>query len=101
MPEKIYLKTSYDKWGIKFYFDDMDSHYTLRFAWKPLLILEEMYNYLGWPWTIGEDDYDKEIAKDAGEYIEAFLTIMKDISKRWLSPIVVYKNKRNDLVSNK
>jgi hypothetical protein len=31
--------------------------------------------------------------QDAREYVEAFLTIMKDISSRGLSPLVVYQNK--------
>ncbi len=97
MPEKIYLKTSYDTWGIKFYFDDQDMHYTLRFAGNPILILEEMYNYLGWPGTFGKGDYDKDLAKEAIEYTETFLTLMRDISARWMSPLVVYKNKRKPL----
>ncbi len=90
MNNKIYPKTGQDDWGIKFFFDHLDTHYTIRLAGKPILLLEETYRYLWWE---GKFE-DKQIYKEAAETVEHFLTILQDISRRGKSPFVIYPNKK-------
>jgi len=94
MNNKIYPKTWQDDWGIKFFFDHLDTHYTMRFAGKPILFLEEMYKYLWW-W---DNKYEnKEVYQQAVEYTEDLLTVIHNISKRGLSPFVIYPNKKKQI----
>lgn len=41
--KKIYPRLIKDENGLKFHFDNGNSHYTLRFAGNPLLLLEYLY----------------------------------------------------------
>ena len=41
--EKFYPKIWVDKWGKKFSFHYWEKHFTMRFSWKPMIMLEKYF----------------------------------------------------------
>lgn len=96
MSRKIKTKVMVDD-TIKFVFNHNNTHYTIRFAWKPLYILEQLYINMWWedfqlvydmlkeqPHNVS--DKDKDIMKKAIDMTNTFLNCLYNIE----SPLVVY-----------
>ena len=82
---------------MKFFFNDNNRHYTLRFSWKPLLILEKAFYFLWWKdfnKVYNEKDFsnkeDVATLKEAIATTTETLEIIEQIFKDWLSPFVIY-----------
>lgn len=98
---KLYPKTLVDKSGIKFVFDSKYTHYTIRFAWKPLTIIEQLYIELWW-----EDFYTnykalkerKPIDESNKAKLEVAMkmvhTLLNAMNNSEAAPLVVYKHPR-------
>lgn len=106
---KIIPNTWQDEWWIKFHFNDNGKHYTIRFWWKPILLLEALYNKRWWKdfyhvynmcktqeWknkleTTDKNTYDLLVkcVHEVHELLWLFIDIDKNLSKCWL---VVYSN---------
>ena len=87
---------------MKFFFNDNDRHYTLRFSGNPLFILEKAFYKLWWK------DFNKvykdrnftdientNILKEAIATTEETLSIIESVFKDWMSPFVVYADDFN------
>ena len=104
---KLYPKTTKDNWWIKFYFDYLDKHYTIRFAWNPILLLEAKFKELWWKdfnWAYASakeksNHAEKNILLKAGSLVTDFLSTLEQIDKMWRSPFVVYIKNRNEFKS--
>lgn len=88
-----------DSGGIFFHFNSENNHYTIRFAWKPLLYLEYLYKKRGG--ENFEEEYKKLINKTSRnlllrqsvkDTIEMF-EVIKDINTNNKSFLVIYSNK--------
>lgn len=107
MDTKLYLKTTKDKWGIKFYFDYQDKHYTIRLAWNPILLLEARFIQLWWKdfnWAYESAKHktnhaEIQILTQAVNHINDFLSTMEHVNRMWKSPFVVYIKERNEFKS--
>lgn len=92
MTTKRYPKRKYDAGWMKFVFEDWDKEYTIRFSWKPLVVLEHVYTKLWWKDFM--DTYNKypmnkdEKMTTAIWYVNALLDMLSECE---LSPLVVYK----------
>jgi len=102
MRKKIYPKMTKDQWGMKFFFNDNGRHYTLRFAGRPLLILEKAFYVLWWKdfdKVYNQRDFsneeDLEILKETIATVEEMLTIVETVYKDWMSAFVVYADDFN------
>jgi len=97
MRKKIYPKMTKDRWWIKFFFNDNERHYTLRFAGKPLFYLEKAF-YRAWWKDFNkiynlrntEDENDVAALALAVSMTEEALAIIEDIYKDWMSAFVIY-----------
>ena len=111
MDMKLYPKTSRDDGGIKFYFDHQELHFTIRPAWKPMLILEAKFKELGgknfkeayettkdWKWW-QKHHPEASILKEAVDKVNEFLTTLDTVSQMGKSPFVVYIKSRNEFKS--
>jgi len=102
MRKKIYPKMAKDQWGMKFFFNDNDRHYTLRFAGRPLLILEKTF-YVLWGKDFGKvynqrnftNMEDVTVLKEAITVVEQMLTIIESVHKDWMSAFVLYADDFN------
>lgn len=101
---KLYPKTSQDAGGIKFYFDHQDKHYTIRPAWRPILLLEAKFKSLGWKdfaWAY-ESAQQKQphaetaLLSKAAEHVKDILNTMALVWEMGKSPFVVYIKERNE-----
>lgn len=98
---KIYPKTLVDKSWIKFVFDSKYTHYTIRFAWKPLTIIEQLYIELGWE-NFFENYKALKNRKKIDESNKAKLevamkmvnTLLHAMNNSDAAPLVVYKHPR-------
>jgi len=101
MRKKIYPKVDKDT-AIKFWFNDNERHYTIRFAWNPLFIIEFLYNDLGWKDFMATyrkvehndlenlDKTDMDILAQAISLSRKFLSTLEAIGEANKSPLVVY-----------
>lgn len=103
LSEKIYPKLIPDESGIKFLFNHENTHYTMRFSWKPLFIIEQYY-YKLWgtckdfislydkirDWDISVDPEEEYIVQQAVAKSREFFNILLDISNRGKSPFIIY-----------
>lgn len=101
---KLYPKASKDESGIKFFFDHGWFHYTLRFAWNPIMLLEFLYKK---KWL---DDFYKVydelkqgkvsdhglILKQCAKEVQEHLELLEYISDNKKSPYVIYVKEFND-----
>lgn len=104
MDTKLYPKTTKDSWGIKFFFDYGDKHYTIRLSGKPILLLEAKFKQLWWKdffWVYNNaknriTHAESDILKKAIILTEDFLSTLEYVNKMWRSPFVVYIKKINN-----
>ncbi len=104
MDMKLYPKTSKDAGWIKFYFDYQDKHYTIRPAWKPILMLEAKFGLL---WgkdfkgayeaaTNKTNHAESNILIRAALFTTELLETFEAVSKMGRSPFVIYIKSRNE-----
>lgn len=106
---KLYPKMGKDDWWIKFYFDHQDKHYTIRFAWNPIMLLEFMYNKLWWEnFTtvyrsakagIPISKKDAKLLSDCSKSVNEFLELFQYIDENKKSAFVVYISDFNNFKS--
>lgn len=99
MKTKIYPRVSVDT-AIKFVFDDEWRHYTIRLAWQPLFLTEQLYKDFWWTTFLEsyskyldsslDDEKEIEMIKQAIKLTKTFTDAMARIWDRWRSPIVIY-----------
>jgi hypothetical protein len=89
-----------EKW-VCFYFDHWDKHYTIRFRWNPMLVLEYMYKKRSWKndfkvvykkaknW---EPDEGHKILRKCTQDITELLEVFDAMAEDDESPLVVYAN---------
>ena len=94
---------------MKFFFNDNDRHYTLRFAGKPLFLLEKAF-YVLWGKDFNKvytqrdftNEADLEALKKAIAKVEDTLTIIEEIYKEGMSAFVIYADDfKKDMSQNK
>lgn len=96
MSTKIKPVRKYDRWGLKFVFDYEWKQFTFRLAWKPLLVLEDIYHKLWWKNFM--DTYkwfpknNNDTMKTAIWYTKTMLNMLSTCSKE---PFVVYVKDQN------
>lgn len=101
---KIYPEVKTEQW-LAFYFSHRGNSYLIKLAWKPMFIIEELYNQLWWenflekyklaktnPELLSKDDSDK--LKTAIEWAKTICNLFAAIGERGKSPFVVYINKK-------
>lgn len=101
--KKLYPKFSSDAWGMKFFFDDNDTHYTIRFAGNPIILLESLYTMKGGRNFMLEYSRAKDgqpldnepLMRSCVEKIDEFMQIIEHTYQSNLSPFVVYVNSLN------
>ena len=76
---KIYPKVTSDDSGPKFHFNCDSKHFTIRFSWNPLLMLQHLTK------IVGSEEDAIHILSVMGE---AFYSI----ADAWKSPFVIYVN---------
>ena len=105
--QKIYPRLSKDK-SIKFVFFDNWRKYTIRFSGNPIFLLEYIYKRKWWnnfllnydlirnhhSWQVSLEN--KRIMKEAVELSDYFLTVLDDMGKDWIAPLVVYIDNERD-----
>ena len=96
--KKIYPKVKTEK-GLAFLFKDWNKSYLIKFAWNPMLLIEQIYIDMGWENFMENYKLAKEwkLEWDALELMQASVDSAKLICKffkniwdRKKSPFVVY-----------
>lgn len=75
---KLYPKTFFDQSWVKWALDIGKEHATIRFAWRPLFILEQAMKMY----------WDKE----GTDLVRNFFKVLNSLAEEWKSPLVVYLN---------
>lgn len=100
--QKIHPNLVTDESGLKFLFNFDGSHFTMRFSWKPLYIIEEWYRMLGGRVTNFPALYDRirtwedvapsdlMLVKQAVDKSTEFLTVLQRIGNKNISPFTIY-----------
>lgn len=96
--KKIYPRVKTEKW-LAFLFKDWNKSYLIKFAWNPMLLIEQIYIDMGWEnfmsnyklakqwkleWT------DLELMQSAVDTAKLICNFFKNIWDRKKSPFVVY-----------
>lgn len=100
---KIYPKLSTDDNGIKYFFDHNNTHYTIRFAGKPMIILEYLYIQKWWEDFVNEYENAKNgilwehttLLRQCIKETQNFIDMLQLINNNKLSPFVIYINTFN------
>ncbi len=103
-PVRKYFRCSVDESGPKFFCNHENKHYTIRFAGRPMLILEHFYVKTGGSreefmevYNLARERKDvsgypgaKERLKEAAEMADVVVSALKDVALSGKSPIVMY-----------
>ena len=110
MKEKFYPKISVDRTWIKFLFRHSDKHFTMRFSWRPMILMEKYFILFWWEkedfmtiWNLAtqKEEIPEElkvslpILKKAMSRINELLDVFELCDKDSKSPFVIYKNDFN------
>jgi len=108
--EKLYPKIYEDKWWKKFTFQYWDKHFTLRFSWKPMILLEKFFIYFWWNkkdfsflWKVAiweelkewANKNDLELLKKSMNRMDEFFKVLDICKEDNKSPFVIYVNDFN------
>jgi hypothetical protein len=97
--KKIYPKVKTEK-GLAFLFRNNGKSYLIKFAWNPMLLIEQAYIEMGWEnfrenyklakeWKL-QDKEIKETLEDAVSCAKTICRMIQNISDRGKAPLVVY-----------
>ena len=110
MSNKIYPKIGQDNSGKKFFFSSNNKHYTIRFSWKPMILIEKYFVYFWWTKEIFLELYNWLTSKTKiKDELIMFIPILRQAIKRLeelndvlnicadenKSPLVIYENEYN------
>jgi len=109
--EKLYPKIYEDKWWKKFTFQYWNKHFTMRFSWKPMILLEKFFIYFWWDkkdfsllWEIASwektnnsniDYKNLEILKKSMNRLDELHDVINLCKEDEKSPFVLYVNDFN------
>ena len=110
MSNKLYPKIGQDESGKKFFFSSNWKHYTIRFSWRPMILIEQYFILYWWTKEVFIDLYNKlnnkeRIDTSMWRYIPMLrkaldrldeLNLVLDLcSQSNKSPLVIYENDFN------
>lgn len=97
--KKIYPKVKTEKW-LAFLFKDWNKSYLIKFAWKPMLLIQQIYEDMGWEDFMEnyklakagklEDENVKSTLQWAIDAAKLICNFFKHIWDKGKSPFVVY-----------
>jgi len=106
---KLYPKMGKDEGWLKFFFNHQDKHFTMRFAWNPIMLLEFMYKKMwGLNFTSVYRDakawkpinkLEAKLLSDSSKNVNELLELFQLIDDNNKSPFVVYVSDFNTFKS--
>lgn len=108
--EKFYPKIWVDKWWKKFSFHYWEKHFTMRFSWKPMIMLEKYFVLFWWEksrfmdiWNLASNKeeipnlykVDLKILQTAMSRVEEINEVFDLCDDDQKSPFVIYVNDYN------